>query len=253
VDIKTLDSRSPYIFLKREASQTGVDRYIKQFITQDVTAAVGSDTAGLKELLESITGYNGMMQGQYSSGRRDATQSRNVAQGATARGKTTLGSMWDTGFELLGQMLVANNRQAMEWETFQRILGPGWKTQAVNPETGAPYTLEELFVVFKADSITIATAEDFFVFDASNPSENAYLAQSLQEILVTILSNPEVATVLGYGPTQVQALFEEIYTLRGVTKGRMPAPTPQPMPQGPQPPQPVGVPGAAPAQLPYAA
>lgn len=229
IDVKSLESRSPYIYLRKNASQTGVDRYIKQFATQDVTQMVMQDTAALKELLESVSGYNSMMQGAPSTGRRSATQDRATIQGAGARGKTQLGSVWDTFFEPMGKQLIANNRQEMDFETFQRILGPQWKTVQVNPDTGMPWMLEELFVLFKADPITIATAEDFFVFDGSNPSENAFLAQSLQEILMTILSNPEVGAVLGYGPPQVQALFNEIYTLRGVTQSRLPAPTPQPM------------------------
>jgi hypothetical protein len=229
IDVKSLESRSPYIYLRKNASQTGVDRYIKQFATQDVTQNVMMDTAALKDLLEGVTGYNSLMQGNSTPGRRSATSDRANIQGATARGKTTLGGIWDTAFERLGKQLIANNRQEMEFETFVQILGPQWKTQLVNPETGMPFTLDEIYVLFKADPISIATSEDFFVFDASNPSENAFLAQSLQEILMTILSNPEVAGVLGYGAPQIQALFQEIYTLRGVTPGRLPAPTPMPM------------------------
>lgn len=243
IDVKSLESRSPYMFLKKNASQTGVDRYIKQFVTQDVTQLVMQDIAALKDMLEGVSGYSGMMQGQYSQGRRDATQSRAVMQGATARGKTTLGGIWDTAFERLGKQLIANNRQEMDFDTFSRILG---KSMPINPDvppmvdpmTGAQtpvhYTPEELYTLFQSDVIGIATSEDFFVFDASNPSENAFLAQSLQEIWMTIMSNPEVAQIMGYGPAQLQALLEEIYTLRGVTQSRLPAPTPPPAlpPQG---------------------
>ena len=237
IDVKSLESRSPYIYLRKNASQTGVDRYIKQFSTQDVTAGVMNDTAALKELLEGITGYSGMLQGQFSSGRRDATQSRAVVQGASARGKTTLGGIWDTGFEMLGKQLIANNRQEMDFETFSRVLGTQWKSTSVNPETGATFTLDEMFTLFKADPITIATSEDFFVFDGSNPSENAFLAQSMQEILLSIMQNPEVAQILGYGAPQIQALFNEIYTLRGVTPARLPTPTPMQPPQPGLPPE----------------
>jgi hypothetical protein len=229
IDVKSLESRSPYIYLRKNASQTGVDRYIKQFATQDVTQNVMMDTAALKDLLEGVTGYNSLMQGNSTPGRRSATSDRANIQGATARGKTTLGGIWDTAFERLGKQLIANNRQEMTFETFVQILGPQWKTALVNPATQMPFTIDEIYILFKADPISIATSEDFFVFDASNPSENAFLAQSLQEILMTILSNPEISQVLGYGPTQIQALFQEIYTLRGVTPGRLPAPTPMPV------------------------
>ena len=178
-----------------------------------------------------------MLQGQFSSGRRDATQSRAVVQGASARGKTTLGGIWDTGFEMLGKQLIANNRQEMDFETFSRVLGTQWKSTSINPDTGVVFTLDEMFTLFKADPITIATSEDFFVFDGSNPSENAFLAQSMQEILLSIMQNPEVAQILGYGAPQIQALFNEIYTLRGVTPARLPTPTPMQPPQPGLPPE----------------
>lgn len=209
VDMKSLESRSPYIFLKKNASQTGVDRYIKQFQTTDPTAAFMDDAARLKDLLEVVTGFTGNMQGQYASGRRSATESRVVTQGASARGKTTLGGIWDTAFEPLGRQLIVNNRQEMERDTFNRVLGTA--------------ATDELWVLFKADPISIATNEDFFVFDATLPSEKAFLAQSLQEILMTMLGNPEVAMAMGYGPEQFRQIFDDVYNLRGVTNSRLPA------------------------------
>lgn len=238
IDIKTLESRSPYIFLKKNASQTGIDRYIKQFTTVDTTQNVMQDIAALKDLNEGITGNSAQMQGQYSQGRRSATQDRVVAQGAGARGKTTLGSIWDTAFEPLGKQLIANNRQEMDFDTFSRIMGEReWPANVdaqpqLNPQTGQPeypkYTTEEIFTMFKADPVSIALSEDFFVFDGTLPSEKAYLAQSLQEILLSIMQNPVVGQVLGFGPDQIKELFNQIYLLRGVTPARLPVSAPTP-------------------------
>lgn len=217
IDTKDLDSRSPYIILKKGVSQTGVDRYIKQFTTVDTTANVMTDVSDINALLEKITGFSAQMQGQYSTGRRSATQDRVVAQGAGARGKSGLGATWDTAFEPLGKQLIANNRQEMERETFDRILG----TQAN----------DELWTQFKADAVTIATSEDFFVFDGTLPSEKAFLAQSLQEILMEILANPVVAQVMGFDAESIRALFNQVYLLRGVTPARLPS-TSAPAPAG---------------------
>lgn len=222
IDVKSLESRSPYIFLKQNASQTGVDRYIQQFQVQDVTGKFMDDASGLKTILEEATGWAGPMQGQWSQGRRSATQDKVVAQGGSARGKMTLSAIWDGAFEPLGRQLIANNRQEMDLDTFSRIVGAG--PHAVSDTSPMGMTTEELFKLFKADPISIATSEDFFVFDGTTPSEKAFLAQSLQEIMVTILSNPQVSAVLGFGPEQVKALFQDIYTLRGVTPSRLPAP-----------------------------
>ena len=242
VDIKSLESRSPYIYLKKNASQTGVDRYIKQFQTQDYTTTYMQDAGQLKELLENTTGWSSQMQGQYSSGRRSATQDRVVAQGASARGKTILGPIWDTSFEPLGKQLIANNRQEMSFDTFSRIVGQN-PTTLVNPETMVPYTPEELYAAFHADPVTIATSEDFFVYDGTQPSEKAFLAQSLQEILMELMSNPVVAQALGYGPNEIRNLFNQIYLLRGVTPSELPVPLPAPQ----QPQNVLPGPGAAPA------
>lgn len=236
IDVKNLDSRSPYIFLKRNASQTGVDRYIKQFKTEDTTANVFQDVGSITDLTEKITGLSAQLQGQYSQGRRSATQDRVVAQGASSRGKTTLGAIWDTAFEPLGKQLITNNRQEMDFETFERIMGNRtWPDNpnvppVVDPITGAqlgtPYTTEEIFAMFKSTPEDLVQNEDFFVYDGTTPSEKAFLAQSLQEIFVTILSNPQVAAMLGVGPNFIKELFSQIYLLRGVTPARLPALTP---------------------------
>jgi hypothetical protein len=84
------------------------------------------------------------------------------------------------------------------------------------------YTTEEIFTLFKADPVAIAMSEDFFVFDGTLPSEKAFLAQSLQEILMTLFQNPEVAIALGYTQEMMQELFNQIYLLRGVTPARLP-------------------------------
>lgn len=256
VDIKSLESRSPYIFLKKNASQTGIDRYIKQFEVKDITAGYMGDVSQLKDMLENITGQSSIMQGQYSAGRRDATQSKAVIQGGSARGKLLLSGIWDTSFVSLGKQMIANNRQEMDIETFTRIIGV--QTDPTKPST------EQLFQLFQADPMTIATAEDFFVFDGTLPSEKSYLAQSLQEILMQIMQSPQIAQILGYGPEQIKFLFNEIYELRGVTPPLLPpANPPAPQPQVPgQPPAPPGQPAfqptpqpslQAPAPLPAAA
>lgn len=246
VDIKSLESRSPYIQLKRSAANMGVDRYIKQFKTEDVTAGTPQEIATFKELLESLTGLSGFMQGQSSPGRRSATQDQVVTQGASARGKTILGSIWDCSFVPLGRQLIANNRQDMDLETFQSIVGDNPVPELINQQTGMPWMVEEIFELFQGDPVKIATDENFFVFDNTLPAEKAYLAQSLQEIFMEMLQNPAIAQVMGYGPVQFRQLFEDIYTLRGVSTARLPAPIPPAPPAGAPGQQPPGPPGQPP-------
>lgn len=229
IDMASLESRSPYIKLKRGVANMGIDRYIKQFQTQDVTQAFMADAQQLGELLEKLTGFSGNMMGQYAGGRRSATEARVVTQGASARAKSSLTAIWDSAFEPLARQFIANNRQDMDLMTFARIVGKG--PFGVD-EMGQPYGVPYLYSLFKADPIEIATAESFFVFDATLPSEKAFLAQSLQELLMTMMQSPEIMQVLGYGPMQVRQLLEDIYTLRGVTQSRLPSPQLAP-PQAP--------------------
>ncbi len=115
----------------------------------------------------------------------------------------------------------------MDYATFERIVGMG----PHGPSKAIP--TEELYAAFHAAPLAIATAEDFFVFDATQPGEKAFLAQSLQEIFMTIATNPEMAMVLGYGPEQLRELFAQIYLLRGVNPANLPTPMPLPVPMAP--------------------
>ena len=224
IDPKSIESRDPYIRLKKTAANSDVRRYLQQLNTVDPTLNNLQEANQIKELGESGTGYSGIMQGQFSSGRRDATQSKVVTQGAAARAKTTLGSIW-TSLQNLGRQFNANNRQEMSLEQFSRVLG-STPSDKINPETGAPWTIEELFVLFKAEPVTIASAEEFFIYDGTQPAEKAYLAQSLEGILQIVLSSPEVMQVIGYGPDDIRWLISQIYELRGVTPARLPKPKP---------------------------
>lgn len=224
IEIKSLESRDPYIRLKKSAGQSDVRRYFMPVQTVDPTQNNLQEVQALKELLEGVTGYSGIMQGQYSSGRRDATQSRVVTAGAAARAKTTLGSIWES-FQMLARQFNANNRQEMPFETFARIVGQT-PVDTINELTGAPWTTEELYAEFHADPVTIATAEDFFIYDGTQSSEKAYLAQSLEGTLQILLSSPEMLQVLGWGPDEVRWLLEQTFILRGVTPARLPKPKP---------------------------
>lgn len=253
IDIKTLESRSPYIYMKRDVSGMDVRRYIQQFQTTDVTANAFADIGAAKDLMDSVTGQGPFMQGQSSPGRRSSLQDSVVTQGGASRGKFHLSQIWATGLSDLGKQLIANNRQEMDFATFSRILGTNPSGVMVDPMTGAPYPPEQLYAMFASDPFDIAAAEHFFIWDATLPSERQYLAQSLQEIFIELMQNPALMQLLGYGPAQMRDLFAEIFLLRGVPSSRLPAPLQPQMPGAPgQPPQPPGAPapGAAPAAAP---
>ena len=254
VDMRSLEARSSVILLKKGASKTGVDRWVKQLQVVDTTGAHMNDADVLGKLLQVITGVNDNAMGQYNSGRRSATESRAVTAGAAGRLKTCATVMWANGFDPLGQKMLTNLRQGLEFESFQRIIGKpkdddqlGWQA------------LVEQFEAFKSTIEDLIGGDDFMVFDSTLPSEKGFIAQSLQELASVIMSNPDAAMMLDIDP---KPMLEEIQSLRGVTnltrfslrkrlmeeqakaaqQGQLPPPVTQPgQPQPPQPAQPPSV------------
>lgn len=202
VDMTTVENRSRVILLKKGASRTGVDRYIMPLPVTDVTAGHLSDVQLLMgPITEGSTGINQQMLGQAHTGRRSATEMRNVAQGAASR-ITMVGSLiWEGIFEPIGRCMLLNRRQNISQEGYTSFAGQGQEAQGV-------------YAAYKADPVTLAKSSDFFVFDGTAPSEKQYMAQVLQELLGIVLQNPQSAQMLGI--VDAQGLLREIYALRGM-------------------------------------
>jgi len=223
-----VEAGSPIITLQSGAPRGGVDKYIQQLKVTDSTASHMMDAETLTKLMFSITGVNENAMGQYSPGRRSATESRAANGGASSRMKVILINAFHEAFTPQGKKMLINLRYGLSFETFRKVMG--------NRDD-----LEELFMSFvPEDPRELVGCEDFFLFDSTLSSEKGFLAQSLQELLGVIMSNPETAAIL---PVDIPAMIEEIYTLRGVTNTkRFFKPIPQ-LPQGGL--LPGGVPGQA--------
>tara|TARA_R110002051_G_scaffold3166_2_gene17078 strand:- start:543 stop:2399 length:1857 start_codon:yes stop_codon:yes gene_type:complete len=199
VDMSTIVNRSRVILLKKGAARTGVDRYVKQLQVQDVTARHMDDVAAIKGLTDYVFGINENMSGQYAGGRRSATEARVVSQGAASRMLTIAKNIWHQALAPQGRKAMTNLRQGLDYEFWRNAVGFKYP--------------DELFPVFKGTPEILVRNDDFFIFDGTLPSDKAYLAQSLQEILGMVLSNPEAITLFGVSP---KLLLEKIYELRGV-------------------------------------
>lgn len=205
IEMKSLeDPDSPFILLKRDASRQGVAHWIEQLKLQDTTTGHMADSDMLMKLMQVVTGINDNAQGQYNSGRRSATEARAVTAGAAGRLKTHASILYEGGLAPTGRMMLTNSRQGMSLETFQRIIGRGLP----------PEELNKRFTAFKGTIEDLVGGDDFFVFDGTLQSEKGFIAQSLQELLTAIISNPIAAQVLDLDP---RAVFKEIQYLRGVT------------------------------------
>jgi len=207
IDTKSLESRSPYIALKKNVSRSGVDRWIKQFQVVDATGNHMMDAEGVNKIIQMITGINDNAQGQYNSGRRSATESRAVTAGAAGRLRMHNGLLWWGCFDPMGQQMLANSRQGMDEELWIRIFGQ----PPQDPMDAQKYM--ERMLLFKGDPQTIAQMDDFMTYDGTLPSEKGFIAQSLQELIAVAMSNPETAFALNLN---LSRMIEETARLRGI-------------------------------------
>lgn len=151
--------------------------------------------------MQTVTSVNENAMGQFHGGRRSATEARAVNAGAASRMKVIASTIWSDCLAPLGLKLLCNQRQNMTPETFAKIVGD------TDPE------LLSFYDQFCPQDIgKLVGSEDFFVFDATLSSEKGFIAQSLQDLVVAMLGNPEVLQML---QLDVGAMIKEVQSLRG--------------------------------------
>ncbi len=209
IEMKDLESRSPVIRLKSGVARSGVDTWIKQLQLQDVTVGHINDIEKIWSYIQISSGINDNALGQFSAGRRSAAEARTVNAGAASRLKTIATILWETMFSPLGQKLLFNY-QNLELEEFQRI---------VQDPTADQTRLDAM-----KQSIGDGLMLEFF--DGTAPSEKGYIAQSMQDLLLGLLENPEAAAMASQEP--FRSLIVEIADLRGIRSPERFLPPPQP-------------------------
>jgi hypothetical protein len=200
VEMKDLAERRPVIRLKSDAARTGVDKWIKQLDVVDVTANHMRDAEELHGTVQLVTGISENAMGQYHTGRRSATEARNVNSSTAARLKLNATMLWGQALEPLGRQMLSNHQQGLDVDTFVRVLG----------ETADPADYMQFVKVTKDD---LVGDYDFEIFDGTLPSERGMQSQTIQEFLTELLSNPQFVPFLGYDPRK---LLKEMLTLRGI-------------------------------------
>ena len=200
VEMKDLDARNPIIRLKPSAANRGVDRFVKQLNVTDVTTNHIADAKYLQELVQLTTGINDNLLGQFHTGRRSATEARNVTSSAAARIKMLAEIIYRTAIEPMGKKMISNLRDGLDEETVVRLVG-------IEP------ALKDFDGFVKADKSQLVGSYDFEIFDGTLPSEKGLRAQTLQELLIALMSNPEAAIILGLDP---KAILMEQLELQGI-------------------------------------
>ena len=199
VEIASIESRSPVIYLKKTAPRTGVDKFVQQLQYQDKTNTHFDEADVMMKLMQLVTGVNENAMGQYAPGRRSATENRAANAGAASRMKMIVMLAWHDAFGPMGRKLLLNARQMLTLDTYRKVLGA---------------KADETWPLFRpSDPSLLVGNRDQFVFDATLQSEKGYLAQSLQELIVSMASNQELAMAQGF---DFNRAIKELQYLRGI-------------------------------------
>lgn len=209
VETKTLDGEGD-IYLKKGYGGP-LDRAVGQLRVQDVTGGHMGDADTLNKITEMVTGVNGNAMGQYNSGRRSAQEARVVTAGAAGRMKMHGQLLWESALGQMGKQMHSNLRQSLSFESFNRIVGSAFAApQGTDPEA----FMSQRYAAYKGTPEDVICGDDFFMFDSTLASEKGFIAQSLQELLVSVMTNPVAAQTWDIS---AKALMEEIQRLRGVS------------------------------------
>ena len=240
-----IEGRSPIIRTKKNtAMMGGIANYIQQLKYNDGTTMNMQEADGIMRIIQNITGVNENAMGQYAPGRRSAAENRAANSGASSRMTLHASLLWTDMFASLGRKMLLNLRQGVSVETFEKVLGktsptPGYdltpeqamqtaqmemeQQQMMMQQMAAagmpaqmmpqPQVRPSLYEMFCAPLEELVGSNDFLVFSATSPSERVFLSQSLQELVMAMMSNPEVVQLTGYNLTK---LIDEIQFLRGI-------------------------------------
>lgn len=194
-------NRKPIIRLKPNAARSGVDKWIKQLVVQDVTGRHIEDAQDLHMLMQFTTGINENMLGQFHSGRRSATEARNTSVASANRLVLIAKLVFDAAIEPMGRKMLSNHRDGLTEEIFVKLLGD------------IPEGLEAFNGFVPVDRSKLIGEFDFEVFDGTLAGEKSNLANTLQEIIIAMIQNPEAIPVIGL---DLRKMFREMVSLRGI-------------------------------------
>lgn len=190
-------------FIRLRSSGLPIDKVLQQLQVFDVTKGHVQDMDTLVKMVQVVTGINENALGQYSSGRRSATEARSVNAGAAARLKMHAQLMWIQGIEPLGKQILANTRQGRTEDVWNKIVGDAAKD--------APWNTTIL-----ADPSMIAGGYDFMPYDATLPSDKSFQAGVFKELLTELINNPQSMQLLNLNPVKLINHIAELYGIRNL-------------------------------------
>lgn len=209
--------RRPVIRLQPGRAGSGVDTWIKQLQTPDVTAGHVGDIGILSSMAKEASGINETLLGQFSPGRRSAKEAGNVANYAAARLIMMFGSIWESSEAPMIRKMLSNNRQGLDEPTLVRVYGQiNTQMEVQGALSLVPGLAPQQQAGPAMQSVTkenLVGNYDLAVFNGTLPSQRQSNAQILLNWLETALKDPRVVLVTGLDP---QLVLFEVFELLGV-------------------------------------
>jgi hypothetical protein len=200
IHVSDLTSGKEFIRTKAMSGRSITDA-IYSLDVNDVTRGHVGDLQVLNSLIQIVTGINENALGQYTTGRRSATEARSVSSAASARLKMHGMIAWTQGLEPLAQKVIANTNQLRSKEYYEKMLG----------EDSEKYPYEKTIV---ADPMVIANGFNFLPYEGSLPNDKEREAQHFTNLVEAILRNPRDMVALTN--TNLSKVLEHIFSLYGV-------------------------------------
>lgn len=185
VEIADIENGKDVIRLKNNIEGRDIRELIYSLELNDVTRNHVNDIGVINTFIQIVTGINENTLGQYSAGRRSASQTQSVQSASAARLKIHGKLIYAMGVEPLAQKIIANTNQLRSKEFWSYILG----------EDIEKYPYESTIL---ADPAKICNGFDFVPYEGTMPDEKQREAFLFQEILTSMFSNPgEVQALTG--------------------------------------------------------
>jgi hypothetical protein len=218
VNVDDIIARRPVIRMKAGRAGSGVDTWIKQLNTVDITAGHVDNIGILNGMAKEATGINETLLGQFSPGRRSAKEAGNVANYAASRLVMLFGSIWESSEASQARKMLSNLRQGLDEPTLVRMYGQINTQQEVQGALSLvpgltpqqPGQQQQLRQVTKDN---LVGNYDLTVFNGTLPSQRQSTANVLLQWLETALKDPRIVQVTGLDP---QLVLFEVFELLGV-------------------------------------